>query len=190
MPRREAYSRRAANDSARAPSADQGEIHGREWLDLEGRFLNCLGQTREVPVLHPQPSGAIVGINSPREGQSLLRSSNNGRQMPHQTTCPKCNGEHVRAVTIWRVAPDTDDVTNSPQPVWTCQALSCRHQWPRQADAEATRLQTKWKSEGDKPCAHPIQNLLDLSPGATGPVMGFYYCGECGKEIVRPYKRW
>ena len=105
-------------------------------------------------------------------------------------TCPKCNGEHVRAVTIWPVTPGTDDVAKSPQPVWACQALSCRHQWARQADAEATRLQTKWKSEGDKPCAHPIQNLLDLSPGRTGPVMGLYYCGECGKEIVRPYKRW
>ena len=113
------------------------------------------------------------------------------RRRPMPTpTCPKCHSERVKAVTIWRVGVAPLYVAESPQPVWTCKELSCRHQWPRPFDEEAVRLQTKWQSKGDQPCAHPIQNLLDLSVGGRGPVMGLYYCRDCGKEIVRPYKRW
>ena len=109
--------------------------------------------------------------------------------MPTQK-CPRCRSENVRAVMIWRVGPRPAYVTEPPVPMFACQELDCLHKWARSPAAEVTRLQTKWKRDGALACAHRSQCLLDLSPGDTGPMMGVYYCVDCGKEFVRPHEAW
>ena len=112
--------------------------------------------------------------------------------MPAPTpTCPKCHSKNVKAGSIWRLGSLPLYLTAKAMPMFACQERSCLYQWARPPDAEVTRLQTKWKTQGNPACAHPNQRLIDLSLGDTGPVMAlyyyyYYYYAECSKEFVRP----
>jgi hypothetical protein len=110
-----------------------------------------------------------------------------GRHMPTPTPiCPQCHSKNVKVGSIWNLGPPPLYVTEPPTPIFACQEVSCLYQWARLPDGEVTRLQTKWKTQGNPACAHPNQRLIDLSLGDTGPVMALYYCADCGKESVRP----
>jgi hypothetical protein len=103
--------------------------------------------------------------------------------------CPKCRSTNVKLVTVWHAATGLN-VTAPPRPMFACQKISCLHKWERPPDAEMTRLQSKWKSEGNLACAHRSQRLFDLSLSDAGQVMVLFFCVACGKEFVRPHETY
>ena len=55
---------------------------------------------------------------------------------PQKPTCPICNSENVKAITVWHMASGPRYFTEPPQPMFACQESSCRHKWPRQSDTD------------------------------------------------------
>ena len=111
-------------------------------------------------------------MSTPAKANACSETLDGREALPPQPTCPKCHSEHVKAITMWRVAIIPHSITQPPLTMLACQEPSCRHKWSRPSEAKA--------------CAHTIQHLLDVSYGASSP-MGRYACAECGTEIIRPY---